>query len=70
MLGTVYALNGEGECRYFDYDYEGARQFAGITGATEARVYRVNRDLDRGYVRSGATHANPRPNQVVLWIQR
>jgi hypothetical protein len=30
MLGAVYAQNDEGEIKYFDYDWAGARAFAGV----------------------------------------
>ena len=40
MLGTVYASNGT-ETRYFDYDWDGAREFAGVTAeGADPRVYR------------------------------
>jgi hypothetical protein len=31
ILGTVYGISPEGEVKYFDYDWDGALEFAGIT---------------------------------------
>ena len=31
ILGTVYGVSPEGEVRYFDYDWDAALQFAGVT---------------------------------------
>jgi hypothetical protein len=32
ILGTVYGVSPEGEVRYFDYDWNAALEFAGVTG--------------------------------------
>lgn len=40
MLGTVFARNAEGEVKYFDYDWDGAREFAGVTAEADPRVFR------------------------------
>lgn len=69
MLGTVYALNAEGECRYFDYDHEAALAFSGVTlPGAEPRVARVKEP--KGWIRKGATDANPRRGRLVLWAKR
>ena len=70
MLGTVYALNDEGECRYFDYDHEGALAFAGVAGDIDVRLHKGTVDRSCGYVRSGRTEANPRVGKRVLWVPR
>jgi hypothetical protein len=31
ILGTVYGISPAGEVRYFDYDWDGALEFAGVT---------------------------------------
>lgn len=70
MLGTLFAMNAEGECRYFDYDYEAAIEFSGVdpTNATgDNRIYRVTPDRRYSYVRSGDDFANPRLKKLVLW---
>lgn len=38
ILGTVYASNGV-RTEYFDYDYDAAKEFAGITEGSDLRVY-------------------------------
>ena len=70
MLGTVYALNTAGECRYFDYDHAGALAFAGVSPGADNRLYRVTPLLNYQYVKSGPTEANPRVGQRVLWVPR
>jgi len=60
MLGTVYACNPQGETRYFDYDHEAARAFAGVDQeGVDLRVARAPRRLSQ--IRKG---------QTVLWIRR
>lgn len=39
MLGTVYAFNGV-EVAYFDYDWDAAAEFAGITPDRDPRVWK------------------------------
>jgi len=70
MLGTVYALSPEGECKYFDYDYEAARVFAGLDTSHDNRLFRVNFDLRHSYVKRGCIDANPRTGKLVLWTTR
>lgn len=69
ILGTVYAVNDQGECRYFDYDYAAAMEFAGLTQARDPRYYHATRACS--YIRSGATEANPRVNGAkCIWITK
>lgn len=70
MLGTVYALNDAGECRYFDYDHEGAKAFAGVAVDADNRLHRITKLLNFQYVRTGPPESNPRVGQRVLWIPR
>ena len=38
MLGTVYAMDDQGEVRYFDYRWDDARQFDGFRPDRDPRV--------------------------------
>ena len=69
MLGTVYAMNTAGEARYFDYDYDAAKQWAGVDQpGVDLRLARVK---DRkSYVRSGCVDSNPGTGRLVLWASR
>lgn len=60
MLATVYAANDEGAIRYFDYDWDAARAYAGIKPTSDPRVYRhaVNSSAPDG----------PRRGQLVLYV--
>lgn len=70
MLGTVYARDSQGHTRYFDYDYEAARAWAG--------VWEYGADIRLGHFEvkhecinfSGAPDARPYRGQKVLWIRR
>ena len=57
ILGTVYARNAQGEVKYFDYDYDGAREFAGVAEAEDLRVSKTKL-VYQGY---------PRYGQLALW---
>lgn len=71
MLGTVYALNAEGECRYFDYDHAGALAFAGVDVTNEAGDNRLAKNPGGvSYVRKGPSYSDPRRGQLVLWVKR
>ncbi len=69
VLGTVYALNDDGECKYFDYDLKGALEFAGVAPDRDPRAYRLGHDRAYRYVTKGATEGNPRVGNMVLWIR-
>lgn len=62
MLGTVYAFNGK-EVKYFDYDWEGARAFAGVQNHKDPRVYRKTE-----HVSYTGSYSEPRMRQLVYWI--
>lgn len=72
MLGTVYALSPERECKYFDYDYKAALAFAGVDPKNVVggnRISRKRRQLDDyGWIRKGCDFAEPHAGQVVLWV--
>jgi hypothetical protein len=60
MLATVYAMNDAGQTKYFDYDWDAAREFAGVDRPeADLRVYRAARS--QGEIRKG---------QKVLYIKR
>ena len=68
MLGTVYAASPSGEVKYFDYDWDGAREWAAITEDSDLRLARPSRVRDypvRYYGDRGPSH-----NQLVLWAVR
>lgn len=44
MLATVYARNDAGEVRYFDYDWDAALAFAGVTPERDPRVAKASFD--------------------------
>lgn len=67
MLGTVYAMNAAGETRYFDYDHDGARAFAGVDEPDADP--RIARKIERvRYTNSETTE--PRHRQFVLWVRK
>lgn len=70
MLGGIYAMNMAGECRYFDFKYEEASTFAGITQNGDNRVFKMTEELYKSYVIFGCVDANPRPGKLVLWVPR
>lgn len=72
ILGTVYAQNDEGKVRYFDYDWEAALRFAGVSEDRDPRVYRACIDT-YGTVRPSRVEARKRATfsyRTVLWIRR
>lgn len=57
MLGTVNAMNVAGKEKYFDYDWDGARAYAGVDKCSDLRLARYpHRYLD-----------GPRKGQLVLY---
>jgi len=44
MLGTVYAMGSEGP-KYFDYNWDAAREYARVSLHTDLRITRVKRSL-------------------------
>lgn len=64
MLGTVYAMNEEGETKYFDYDYQAANEWAGIDPDRDLRWFK-----NMFNVRWSNGSGDPRKGKVVLWIR-
>lgn len=67
ILGTVYAMNAAGEIRYFDADYEGAREFAGLNDAIDIRYARPIGPYR--FVKSGAYWGNPGVKDRCYWVK-
>lgn len=63
MLGTVKAMNSKREIRYFDYDYEAAKEFAEL--GEDLRVYRADRTLNY----DGRLENYISKSQLVLWTK-
>ena len=75
MFGTVYAMNDAGEVKYFDYDHDAAKAFAGIGPDSAPRLYRVDRHAygkTHGEYRYGGEddYASPSHGKLVLWIKK
>jgi hypothetical protein len=66
LLGTVYASNGT-EVRYFDYDWDAAREFAGVTPDADPR-HALARFSQRSLPARRPTASEPRPTQRVLFV--
>ena len=76
ILGTCYGISPAGEVKYFDYDWEGALQFAGVTNAKlelvaeDLRISRAKRDV---YL-PGYDMWNPerriRKDQTAWWVKK
>lgn len=63
MLGTVYASDGT-TTRYFDYNWDAARAFAGVTPERDPRLAKKNKRVR--YTKDENTE--PRVGQWVLWV--
>lgn len=70
MLGTVYALNDKGEVKYFDYDHEGAKEWAGIDDSRDLRLKRYMQT--RWFQFAWPHYPQPEPSgrTLVLWIKK
>lgn len=66
MLGTVFACNPSGQVKFFDYDYDGAVAWAGLTSDSDPRVAKVPAGVR--YVSDGTVA--PRAGKVALWAKR
>lgn len=69
-LGTVYALNEAGECRFFDYDHQAALAFAGVVPGADNRLHPITKLLNFNYVKTGPAGSNPNLGQTVMWVPR
>jgi len=66
MLGTVYAQNDAGEVQYFDYRWDDARAFAGVTPERDPRVAKAN-SASNGWSVWALPHLLNR-RQTALWL--
>lgn len=74
ILGTVYAMNKERVTQYFDYDYEGAKKYAGVTNEADEVItesdLRIFKNVPPCYSWDGRGDGyNPAVNQWVLWVK-
>jgi len=65
MLGAVYANDGT-RTRYFDYDWEGALAYAGVTSETDPRTWPFEGTYT---VRGTRLGAGPSRKQRVLYVK-
>ena len=77
MLGTVRAMNEDGEVKYFDYDHDGALRFAGIVDedgneveGRDLRLCKLTPSLRDSQRRHYVRGKGPGVNRVVLWVKR
>jgi len=61
ILGTLYAYNGEA-VQYFDFDWLGAQDYAGVNDDCDPRLYKAKRRA------RWPGNCTPPSNQLVLWI--
>lgn len=66
MLGTVYAMNRDGEVRYFDYDYADAVRFVG--DVDDVRTARYDRYVGR-MAGKWSAFDRPRVGQLVWYVK-
>lgn len=65
-LGTVYAMSESGEVRYFDYDKEGAAEFAGVSTDRDPRWAPKSRN-----VRYSNSPEEPQGRSTkILWVTK
>ena len=65
VLGTVYAYNGKDPVQYFDYDWDSAHRYAGVSPDRDPRVFKITRSMK--YVRYPGS-VTPPTGQLILWI--
>lgn len=70
MLGTVYAMNDAGEIRYFDYKWDEAVAFAGVTPERDPRTAKLGRRPYSNMVVGRNRDHSIRSTQIVLWVTR
>jgi hypothetical protein len=66
ILGTVYGVDSAGRARFFDYDYEAAAAYAGVTAAADPRSAQPRERAQ--FIRSGAAGANPGIRTRCVWV--
>jgi hypothetical protein len=67
MLGTVYAMDDHGEVRYFDYNWDDARAFAGFAADRDPRIAKASSANPAGWALWRLPHLLNR-RQTALWL--
>lgn len=67
ILGTVNAMNDQGEIKYFDYNYKEALAFAGVSKKTDVRIAKTR---ERYYFPYDSVTKNICKGQIVLWVEK
>lgn len=74
MLGTVYAMNHEKKIKYFHYDHEEAKKYAGVHHPeADPRLHKVDRHAygkPHGEYSYHGLDAAPRHGKTVLWVKK
>ena len=68
ILGTVYAVNPEGEIRYFDYDKEAAREYIGFGDHDDVRIWR--KEDNSRYPYTGPVSSHLKKGKFAVWVRR
>jgi hypothetical protein len=66
MLGTVYAVNDAGKVEYFDYNWDAAREYAGVTADRDPRVAKASSASNGWSI--WALPGGLRRRQTALWL--
>ena len=72
LLGTLKAMNDDGEVKNFDYDWNAAFIFAGVAvGGKRKRDARLwpNRFSHKNGYSAGKYHEAPDPGKLVVWVK-
>lgn len=68
MLGTVYAMDDNGEILYCDYDWDKAGEWAGLEGeGRDPRIWRNQDGSDEWGIKRYIT-SRIRTGKMVLWV--
>ena len=67
IMGTVNAMNDQGEIKYFDSDYKKALAFAGVAKKTDVRIAKTR---ERYYFPYDSVTKNIFKGQTVLWVEK
>jgi len=70
MLGTVQALNDDGEAVYFDYKHDEAFEFSGYSEDRDPRIWKYDSSTCGHKAEFNLERLDkPRMGQLVLWIK-
>lgn len=68
VLGTVYAMDHNGDVRYFDYDHDKAKKFAGVTSPAAVSGLRDLRLFRSSHTVQLSSRERIRKGQLVLYV--